>query len=704
MSKKGKAILASALFGAAIFGASCGGGGGGASTPPPPPPPPSPASDIAKVLVLAAKGLTSPGALIGLYEGTVKDDGTVVWSADLNPGDQMLEYLHEFSNRSVLLYDTGSGDLYIYDNGTLSPVKNGAGIGSFWDNNIYLPHFVVYNDDPGGGVDIDFVATSGGKALDFIVTGVERLIYAGENYVVIGDGAANERVYIVKKDGTMIELDWDDSTKAIDPIDNGQALLLDRLENTDIILLGHNSANTNAVFVIDNQGNPVRITNSTNVATGDDPMNNIDSGKIVRDANGNVYVAVLSDPDGTNNTGDEIIQYFKIVPPLASSVVFTPNTPINVNGGNNANVLAPSLYALDGAGHLYFIGETYDADPESELTQAFIDASNIFSISAKNDLANTDMNNSLILAFSNGVLISDPTFNNFYHFIYNSAQPTNVALNPNVIGAVQVCNELNTIPLIAENEIFYTKTKQEPIVGEGTDRIMCGSATEPDTFAWIEYKGSGLYNGDYTEDVNNNTATTLNILRAIATSNSMVYVVETFPNFTKTYECPFGTAFSSGQTCTVRNMNKAFFFDIYPDVYPIFSALESNYKFKTDTNVLSDGARYIYGGIGAGVAPNIKAAYFTDVISAPYTVNIQTGAVDTSTLNIPFTTAGWGARGGNVSLELDKAAHVYKPITGAQCPAGLYDFVWYKDASHNFNNLTRPQNTCLISVLQVRNP
>ena len=696
MSKKGKAILASALFGAAIFGASCGGGGGGTSaSTPPPPPPPSPASDIAKVLVLAQKGLTSPGALIGLYEGTVKDDGTVVWSADLNPGDQMLEYLHEFSNRSVLLYDTGSKDLYIYDNGTLSPVKGGAGIGPYRNNNIYLPHFVVYND--AGKVNIDFVATSGGKVVNFMVTDVERLIYAGENYVVIGDGATNERVYIVKKDGTMIELDWDDSTKAIDPIDNGKASLLDRVENTDIILLGHDSANPNAVFVIDDQGNPVRITNSINVATGDDPMKNIDSGKIVRDANGNVYVAVLSDPDGTAKSGDEIIQYFKIVPPLASSVVFTPNTPINVNGGNNANALAPSLYALDGAGHLYFIGETYDADNKSELTQAFIDASNIFSISAKDDLDNTDMKNYLILAFSEGVLISDPDFKNFYHFIYNSAQPTNVALNPNVIGAVRVCNELN-IPLTDENEIFYTKTKQEPIVGEGTDRIMCGSATKDDTFAWIEYKGSGLYNGDYTTDVNNDTVVeTPNILRAIATSNSMVYVVNTSPNFTKTYECPFGTAFSSGQTCTERNMNKAFFSDIYP-------AVGSNYKFKTDTNVLSDGARYIYGGFWQGVAPNIKAAYFTGVISAPYTVNIQTGAVDTSTLNIPFTTAGWGARGGNVSLELDKAAHVYKPITGAQCPAGLYDFVWYKDASHNFNNLTRPQNTCLIRVLQVRNP
>jgi len=80
MSKKGKLILATALFGAALFGASCGGGGGGgtAAAPPSPPSPPSPpASDVAKVLVLAAKNITSPGAIIGLFEGTIKSDGTV---------------------------------------------------------------------------------------------------------------------------------------------------------------------------------------------------------------------------------------------------------------------------------------------------------------------------------------------------------------------------------------------------------------------------------------------------------------------------------------------------------------------------------------------------------------------------------------------------------------------------------------------------
>jgi hypothetical protein len=128
-------------------------------------------------------------------------------------------------------------------------------------------------------------------------------------------------------------------------------------------------------------------------------------------------------------------------------------------------------------------------------------------------------------------------------------------------------------------------------------------------------------------------------------------------------------------------------------------------KIKSDNIVISDGAGFKYfvaGGFWGGIAPNIRAAYFKDVVSAPYTANIQTGAVDTSTLNVVFSDAP--ARGGNISLELDKAANVRRPISGAQCPSGLFDFVWYKDATRNFDRLTRPTNTCLITVLQVRDP
>jgi len=177
----------------------------------------------------------------------------------------------------------------------------------------------------------------------------------------------------------------------------------------------------------------------------------------------------------------------------------------------------------------------------------------------------------------------------------------------------------------------------------------------------------------------------------------MIFVFNpTFPlNDSITFqECTVGR-----DSCTTRNLSRPVYWNVYNS-----AALPTNTfnKIKSDNNVLSDGAGSNYGGYWRGVAPNIRAVYFTNVVSAPYTANIQTGAVDTSTLNVVFSDAP--ARGGNISLELDKVANVRRPISGAQCPSGLFDFVWYKDATNNFTNLPRPTNTCVIRVLQVRTP
>ncbi|WP_028951156.1 hypothetical protein [Sulfurihydrogenibium subterraneum] len=431
---KKKAFLASAILATSVALSSCGGGGGGtSSTTPPPPPPPPAATDVAKVLVLAQKGFTSPGALIGLFEGTVKSDGTVVWSSDLNSGDNDLDYYHEFSNNNLLLYDTGTNEFYLYSNQTLTPITQGvdystgnnvnvAGIAMASNYNIFLPNFVIKDN----GMRIDYIITQNGKVIEAGVTGAEHLIYAGENYVVFGDGTANERVFIVKKDGTIKELDWDDATKAVDPINVGGAIVLDRVEGTDTILLGHNSTNANALFVIDDNGDVVRITNSTNAATGDDPMSNIVAGKIVKNGN-NFFVAV---GDNANN-----IEYFKVIGPVASSVVFTPTSPIS----GDATVTSGS-FSLDGNGHLYLISDC-DIDGKYELLEGFIDSSNIFNSACKNTAANDALTGYVMLSFSNGVLMSDGA--NFFHYIYGSSQPTNVALNPNVINAVNYCNNVN---------------------------------------------------------------------------------------------------------------------------------------------------------------------------------------------------------------------------------------------------------------------
>jgi len=711
MSKKGKLILATALFGASLFGASCGGGGGSGtvstSSPPETPPAPS-ASDVAKVLVLAAKGITSPGATIGLFEGTIKSDGTVSWSSDRHPGENLLEYCHEFSNRSVVLCDLANNSVYLYTAGTLSQVTTGVTVAGstitpttftslvFFPNErlIYLPNFLVM--DFGTDLDVDYIITPNGRIVFTESTTDERLVYAGIDYLVVGDRGTNEHVYIIKKDGSVTVLDWNDATTGIQPISGGGVRLLDRVQGTDIILLGHTSATENAVYVILGDGTPVRITNSTNASTGDNPVQAISSGKIMRDANGNIFVAI-NYTDGTNN----LIQYFKIIPSGSGSVVFTPTTPINL-GAIASNPLRRGGYALDGNGRLYVID--YDGTTYGIRTH-FIDASNSYAAGPRHTspLVVVD-GDDLMLAFANGVLVTHtdpPSAPDFYHVV-GTGVPTNVALNPDVIDAVSLCNQVNnTSELIFENSPAYSGIVQEPVAGEGTNRLMCASAAVPalrNQFAWVEASGTGTYNGRRINDVNG-PSLPLNSFYLMATANSMIFVYN--PSFfaNQTFqECTFGTTASS---CATRDLDNPVYWRVYN---PILGPFTFD-KIKSDNNVISDGANLKYiiaGGYWRGVAPNINAAYFTDVVSAPYTANIQTGAVNTSTLNVVFS--GAPARGGNISLELDKAANVRSPISGAQCPSGYFDHVWYKDATYNFTNLTRPTNTCLITVLQVRTP
>jgi hypothetical protein len=221
------------------------------------------------------------------------------------------------------------------------------------------------------GADVDYIITSNGRIVRTINTGTEHLVYAGRDYLVVGDGASNEFVYIIRSDGSVTILDWDDATAGIQPISGGRVRLLDRVQGTDIILLGHTSATANAVYVILGDGTPVMITNSTNASTGDNPVANISSGKIMRDANGNIFVAI----NYATSTTDNLIEYFKIIPPGPSSVVFTPPTPITLDA-TGSNPPRRGGYALDGNGRLYVIDSDAGPPVTFRIITYFIDASN----------------------------------------------------------------------------------------------------------------------------------------------------------------------------------------------------------------------------------------------------------------------------------------------------------------------------------------
>ena len=128
MSRKGKLILAAAVFGAALFGASCGGGGGGTAAgggggsgggggggggggnqPPP-------ATEEGKVLALLDVGSAGAGTVKPMTICKLMSNNKVECGNDLNPNaDLNLEYVYEFGNENVALK---AGDVLYFFNGS----------------------------------------------------------------------------------------------------------------------------------------------------------------------------------------------------------------------------------------------------------------------------------------------------------------------------------------------------------------------------------------------------------------------------------------------------------------------------------------------------------------------------------------------------------------------------------------------------------
>ncbi len=683
MSKKRSLILASALMSAGFL-ASCGGGGGGTTSTPPPPPPsqPPPPSVVGNVMAGMITGITSPGQTIQYREGTVYSDGTITWGNDLLSGsDVILEYYHEFSNDNVALADSGGDDIYLYTPGS-GITKTCAGVAYESVYRIFLPHFVIEDD----GEDVDWVITSNGKCVDFITTGDEALLYAGENYVIIGNDptSASRPVYVVKKDGTKTQIDADPDTSGLDNF-KAPVYIYDR-EGDTVLLAAQDAANPSHIFVINDNGDIIPVTNYSNTATGDDPLKNITEGHIRRVGN-NVFVAVSADNDG--NDFVETVEYFKVIDTGAGSVVFTSTTPVTTQ----ADLGLFSQFGLDGQGHLYLI-DNCDGNGDMELREAFINSSNIYATACKNTSGNDDLASYQILPHDNSILMGDG--GNFFHYIYSSAQPTNVALKTPVIKAVNACMTAAGYEWDAATnsnrptDPKYTKAITEMVVGDGTNRIMCAlPPTDDDNsdnsmFSWVVTDGNGLYNGGAIDPSYSTTSDAVDTY-LISDGNGMVFggVGITY-NVNKVAYCTPGTLTTNG-TCTLHNLTKTAFSNVYN-------------KIKSDINVLSDGANY--GGYLEGALHNILAAYFTTVINSPYLINLTNGNVNTSLLNVPFT--DFSARGGNVKLHtLDKVANVYKPIVNAKCPSDYYDNVWYKDSTNNFNNLPAPPTACLFNVFKV---
>lgn len=741
MSKrKKKLLLASAVFAAGMFAASCGGGGGGTtSTTPPPPPPPAP-NLVGNALVGAIKGFTTPGTLIGYYVADIYDDGTAQYTEIPTPFDVMLDYVHEFSNGNVLLTTVVNNPappppymptnmLYFYDHstGSITPISNcvdyatGAtvGAGTTLTNTVGLPNF--YIDDVGG--DIDFIVTSSGQCIALSAsvgatdTASERLLYAGNNYLVIGDGTAAESVYIIDVNGTVTLLDGvatpdgaiPDLTININPFP-APAIVYDKVPGTDIILLGANGANA-IMYMIRSNGTPVRLVNEENVIAGDNPPpNGVPAGwaKMRMDQNGEVHIAWVDGGAGGN------LYYVKTHSVGGINVYSYPNFYPFVNSTGSV-----AQFGFDRDGYLYFVSDAGAAGLAScetaadagwgELIVLHIDNTNTAITPAvdceDHPLTSTEL--ASIIAFQDGVVGVDTALStNYFHYL-RGASLTNAALAPRTQNAFVGCSTAK----IWENILsppLYTGVEDRVFEGEGTQTVQCAPPTGLPSFAYSWLAGdpsTGTYSGDVIDpssgtSLTTGTADTVPEMPFYMGSNNLVFQIGTPVPFatTGTADCVAGPLTNpAGGSCASYSLSAPYINGVY--TWGNFPA-----KIKTDTNIISDGAAISYGWdpLWLGVAPNITAAFFGTTISTPYIVNAQTGTVNTTTLQVPFSTTLLPARGGNVDLGLSKVVNVWSPIGGACVSVGLFDGLMYDDGTLTtpLQINSRPAGTCLFNVLK----
>jgi len=184
MSRNSKLILATALFGAALFGASCGGGGGGTTagtgtgggggggggggTP----------SPTEEGRVLAQFGVGSVGAVVGnpVRICRLMSNKRVECGSDLNPSaDEELHYVYEFDNGNVVLRGS-SNKLYFFDGTKVEKLDKFRPLGAT-------------------------SATPETPAPDGITIPAGATYYATRNFVIM---LASNEVVAVSKDGKVI--------------------------------------------------------------------------------------------------------------------------------------------------------------------------------------------------------------------------------------------------------------------------------------------------------------------------------------------------------------------------------------------------------------------------------------------------------------------------------------------------------------------
>jgi hypothetical protein len=337
MSKKSKLILATAVFGAALFGASCGGGGGtaagggggsggggGGNQPPP-------ATEEGKVLALLDVGSAGAGTVKPMTICKLMSNNKVECGNDLNPNaDLNLEYVYEFGNENVALK---AGDVLYFFNGSqvIKPTSYRA-LGATSDTSapggINIPSGTVtyYATD-----DFVIIHSTGGGNTVIAVSKTGKVI----KDTGISSSNIDESCETVTKSGTTYKLNTDGTSSNITATIPDEVLY---------------SAGDKSLV---RKGTRVYLSDSGCSATGV-LVDTLSSGVSIND----VYMVKVIDSNNnphffiairTSTNSNRDVKYYRVSGDSATDLTSSGAISLYATGLN------PYYYALDGRGRLYAI-------------------------------------------------------------------------------------------------------------------------------------------------------------------------------------------------------------------------------------------------------------------------------------------------------------------------------------------------------------
>jgi hypothetical protein len=450
MSKKGKLILATALFGAALFGASCGGGGGGGTTAGTGTggggggggggTTPSPTVE-GRVLALLNMGTVSAGTSMPVTICNLMSNGTAQCGNDLNPSeDADLRYVHEFPNGNVVLVDSDNVLYFFNGSQVIKPTSSRA-----------------------LSATSDTLAPGGITIPDLTATGTK--VYATPNFVILVNNAGSTKeLVVVTREGKVIKdtnnagiYNVNASCEAVTKTTTFK-LNVDGTSSSITTIPDEVLAQAGGKFLV-KKGNDILLSSSECSISGAVNITSLSSSnydaKMVKVGSDTFYIAVRD---------DRTLKYYKV----------TGNTLRTLHPDTGITLLPAANkyhYALDGMGVLYAITSTNEVKVYSKIDGNLIGTATVSGVA-----------NGGLLGFADSVLARDNA-DNVYEIIITTGGVNAVPVTaPGLFTALQRCTDASN-------------TKD--VVGMGTNFIRCvfdnNSGTGAERLVVIAYDGASAY-------------------------------------------------------------------------------------------------------------------------------------------------------------------------------------------------------------------